>query len=68
MRNSPLWINAFEVVQKGNAGLCAVMTALNQVRRTRACQLIGILRKLLYIKYITGRDKMLDLVVDIFNS
>lgn len=44
MRNSPLWINVFEVVQKGNAELGAVMTALNQVRRTRACQLIGIIK------------------------
>jgi hypothetical protein len=76
MRDDPLWINVTEVMQKGNAGIGAFLTTLSQNPDNlakigdyvgRMNQLLGIRDKAFHIEEVTGADKTLDVVVDIFN-
>lgn len=76
MRDDPLWIGVTEVMQKGNAGIGAFLTALSQNPENlpmigeyvgRLNQLLGIRDKAFHIEEVTGSDKTLDIVVDIFN-
>ena len=76
MRDDPLWIDVTEVMRKGNAGIGAFLTALSQHPDNlpkigeyvgRLNQLLGIRDKGFHIEEVTGADKTLDVVVDIFN-
>ena len=76
MRDDPLWIDVTEVMQKGNAGIGAFVTGLSQNPDNlprigdfmgRLNQLLGIRDKAFHIEEVTGADKTLDVVVDIFN-
>jgi hypothetical protein len=76
MRDDPLWIDVTEVMQKGNAGIGAFLTTLSQNPENlpkigeyvgRLNQLLGIRDKAFHIEEVTGADKTLDVVVDIFN-
>lgn len=76
MRDDPLWIDVTEVMRKGNAGIGAFVTALSQNPDNlprigdylgRMNQLLGIRDKTFHIEEVTGADKTLDVVVDIFN-
>lgn len=76
MQDDPLWINVTELMQKGTAGLGAFVTALSAdpsqagnigIYVGRLSQLLSILEIDLHIEEVTGQDKTLDVVVDIFN-
>ncbi|MEX5597358.1 DUF262 domain-containing protein [Pseudophaeobacter sp. C1-32P7] len=76
MRDDPLWIDVTELMKKGNAGIGAFVTELskdpNSVEKVgdymgRLNQLLGIRDKAFHIEEVTGADKTLDVVVDIFN-
>lgn len=76
MRDDPLWIDVTEVMRKGNSGIGAFVTALSQNPDNlpmigeylgRMNQLLGIRDKTFHIEEVTGADKTLDVVVDIFN-
>ncbi len=76
MRDDPLWIDVTEVMKKGNSGIGAFVTALSQNPENlpkiggyfgRMSQLLGIRDKVFHIEEVTGVDKTLDVVVDIFN-
>ncbi|MCV2889608.1 GmrSD restriction endonuclease domain-containing protein [Ruegeria aquimaris] len=76
MREDPLWVDVTEVMQKGNNGIGAFLTALSQDPSNmanigkymgRMNQLLGIRDKAFHIEEVTGADKTLDVVVDIFN-
>lgn len=76
MRDDPLWIDVTEVMQKGNAGVGAFLSILSQSPENlpmigeyvgRLNQLLGIRDKAFHIEEVTGTDKTLDVVVDIFN-
>ena len=76
MRDDPLWIDVTEVMQKGNAGIGVFLTTLSQNPENlpkigeyvgRLNQLLGIRDKAFHIEEVTGADKTLDVVVDIFN-
>ncbi|MDG3039794.1 GmrSD restriction endonuclease domain-containing protein [Roseicyclus marinus] len=76
MRDDPLWIDVTEVMKKGNAGIGDFLTALSQNPDNlpkigeyvgRMNQLLGIRDKAFHIEEVTGADKTLDVVVDIFN-
>ena len=76
MRDDPLWVDVTQVMQKGPAGFGQHFTQLNAnpeyaerigdyIRRLG--QLLGITDIELHIEEVTGTDKTLDVVVDIFN-
>ena len=76
MRDDPLWIDVTEVMQNGNDGIGAFLTALSQNPDNlpklgdyvgRLNKLLGIQAKNFHIEELTGADKTLDVVVDIFN-
>ncbi|MDE4099222.1 GmrSD restriction endonuclease domain-containing protein [Phaeobacter gallaeciensis] len=76
MRDDPLWIDVTELMKKGNAGIGAFVTELskdpNSVEKVgdymgRLNRLLGIRDKAFHIEEVTGADKTLDVVVDIFN-
>jgi hypothetical protein len=76
MRDDPLWIDVTELMQRGNAGVGSFVTELSQNPETavqigdfvgRLNQLLGIREKTFHIEEVTGADKTLDVVVDIFN-
>lgn len=71
-----LWVDVTELMQKGNAGLGAFVTELSTQAETaskvgdyvgRLSRLLGITDIDLHIEEVTGADKTLDIVVDIFN-
>ncbi len=77
MQDDPLWIDVTELMQKGTAGLgefvdpaqlaagaCGRRSATTSARLSR---LLGITDIDLHIEEVTGADKTLDVVVDIFN-
>lgn len=77
MRDDPLWIDVTEVMQKGNVGIGAFLTELSKNPENlpkigeyvgRMNQLLGIRDKAFHIEEVTGADKTLDVVVDIFNQ
>lgn len=76
MGDDPLWIDVTKVMQKGNAGIGDFLTSLSQNPENlprigeyvgRLNQLLGIRDKAFHIEEVTGADKTLDVVVDIFN-
>ncbi|MGQ9633402.1 MAG: hypothetical protein ACUVXB_04070 [Bryobacteraceae bacterium] len=76
MEGDPLWIDVTELMQKGNAGMGEFVTRLSQqaaedklgVYFGRLARLLGIVDIDLHIEEVTGADKPLDVVVDIFNQ
>ncbi len=76
MQDDALWIDVTELMQKGTGGLGAFIARLSANPATiakvgdyagRLSQLLGIADIDLHIEEITGKDKTLDVVVDIFN-
>jgi len=76
MKGDPLWIDVTELMQKGNDGLGDYVTRISQdpdiapkvgVYVGRLSRLLGINDIDLHIEEVTGEDKTLDIVVDIFN-
>ncbi len=76
MEGDPLWIDVSTLMQAGTAGLGGFVTKLTQqpdlapkigIYVGRLSQLLGISDVDLHIEEVTGGDKSLDVVVDIFN-
>ena len=77
MRDDPLWIDVTELMKKGPAGLGEFASRLTAQPAYaakvgdyigRLSGLLGILERELNIEEVTGADKTLDVVVDIFNQ
>ena len=76
MADDALWIDVSELMTKGNAGIGEYYTRLSSHPEksqrmgdyiARLNQLLSILNIELHIDEVTGADKSLDVVVDIFN-
>lgn len=76
MKDDPLWIDVTDLMQKGNDGMGALIAEISRQPELapKMSEYIGRLSNLLAIKDIelhieevTGTDKTLDVVVDIFN-
>jgi hypothetical protein len=76
MNEDPLWIDVTDLMKNGTAGLGSYVTTLTanpaltaQVGEyvARLSRLLAILDIELHIEEVTGADKTLDVVVDIFN-
>lgn len=76
MKDDPLWIDVTELMQQGTSGLGLLVTRLTSQPALaarvgdyvgRLSRLLGILDVELHIEEVTGADKSLDVVVDIFN-
>ena len=76
MRDDPLWVNVSELMRKGHAGLGEYITRLGQLAEFADMQgefigrlnnILGIRDIELHIDEVTGADKTIDVVVDIFN-
>lgn len=76
MKDDPLWVDVSELMKAGNAGLGGFVSQLsaNQVTApkvgdyvARLSRLLGITDIALHVEEVTGADKTLDIVVDIFN-
>ena len=76
MKDDVLWINVTDLMKKGTDGLGEFVTRLGArpehaakvgVYVARLSKLLGITEILLNIDEVTGTDKTLDIVVDIFN-
>lgn len=72
MRDDPLWVDVSALLKTGQAGLGMHIEALKNTGSLamyvgRLSALIGILEIDLHEEQITGEDKTLDVVVDIFN-
>lgn len=77
MRDDPLWIDVTELMKKGTAGLGEFVTRLTAQPELaanvgdhvgRLSRLLGIVDIDLHVEEVTGEDKTLDMVVDIFNQ
>ena len=76
MAGDPLWIDVSELMQQGMAGIAGCNTrwsafpehvAKGNVFMTRLLTLVSITDIQLHVDEVTGSDKSLDIVVDIFN-
>lgn len=76
MQGDPLWIDVSEAMKKGNSGMGEFVTRLNAQPALAAkvgdyvshlSLLLSITEVELHIEEVTGADKTLDVVVDIFN-
>ena len=76
MEGDPLWIDVSRLMKAGTAGLGGFVTQLTQqpdlalklgIYVGRLSQLLGVSEVDLHIEEVTGADKSLDVVVDIFN-
>jgi hypothetical protein len=76
MKDDPLWIDVTALMKAGNDGLGGYVTQLAAQPALapkigayvgRLSQLLGIANIELHIEEVTGADKSLDVVVDIFN-
>lgn len=76
MKDDPLWIDVTELMKKGTVGLGDYVTRLTAQPAIaakvgeyvgRLSRLLGITDVDLHIEEVTGADKSLDVVVDIFN-
>ncbi len=76
MRDDPLWIDVTELMQKGTGGLGAFVTRLSAdpALAPQMGEYVGRLSRVLsitdidlHVEEVTGADKTLDIVVDIFN-
>ena len=77
MQGDPLWIDVTVLMQQGNEGLGQFVARLSQEAALapklgeyvgRLSRLLGIVDIDLHIEEVTGEDKSLDVVVDIFNQ
>lgn len=77
MHGDSLWIDVTELMQRGTAGLGEFVARLSQQPTLvpkigdyagRLSRLLGIVDIDLHIEEVTGADKSLDVVVDIFNQ
>ncbi len=76
MKDDPLWTDVTELMQTGPAGLGAFVTRLTEQPELaakvgdyvgRLSGLLGIVEVDLHVEEVTGADKSLDVVVNIFN-
>ncbi len=76
MRDEPLWVDVTALMQRGTAGLGEFVTDLSRNPELaprigefigRLSQLLSIVDVDLHVEEVTGEDKSLDIVVDIFN-
>ena len=76
MKGDPLWTDVTELMQKGTAGLGEFVTRLTEQPALapkvgdyvgRLSRLLGIVEVDLHVEEVTGADKSLDVVVNIFN-
>ncbi|HQP25862.1 MAG TPA: DUF262 domain-containing protein [Smithellaceae bacterium] len=76
MQDDPLWIDVTELMQKGTTGLGDYINRLNAQPElgakigsyvSKLSRLLGITDIDLYVDEVTGVDKTLEIVVDIFN-
>jgi hypothetical protein len=76
MQGEPLWIDVTELMKKGTAGLGEFVTRLTAQPTLaakvgeyvgRLSRLLGVTDVYLHVEEVTGADKTLDVVVDIFN-
>lgn len=76
MKDDPLWIDVTELLRQGSTGLGAFISRLSADPSlaagigdyvARLSQMLGIIDVDLHIEEVTGADKSLDVVVDIFN-
>lgn len=76
MKDDPLWIDVTELMKGGNAGLGGFVTSLSADPEhavnvgdyvARLSRLLAVLEIELHIEEVSGSDKTLDVVVDIFN-
>ena len=74
MRDDPLWIDVTDLMKSGYGGLGAIQASLSSYSAEEQSQFVERIARLLSIKEInmhveevTGPDKTLDVVVDIFN-
>ena len=76
MRDDPCWIDVTELMHHGNDGLAQFITRFSQNPDytpkignyiAQLAKLIGIQEVELHIEEVTGADKNIDVVVDIFN-
>lgn len=76
MRDDPLWVDVTELMKKGTAGLGEFVTRLSTQPElaprigeyvARLSRLLGAADIDLHVEEVTGADKTLDVVVDIFN-
>ncbi len=77
MQDDPLWINVTELMLNGNAGLGTFIANLSQSPETapKVGEYVGRLSSILairdidlHIEEVTGADKTIDVVVEIFNK
>jgi hypothetical protein len=77
MKDDPLWIDVTELMQRGTGGLGAFVTRLSAEPSLapkvgdyvgRLSRLLGVTDVDLHVEEVTGVDKTLDVVVDIFNK
>ncbi len=77
MRDDPLWIDVTELMKKGMDGLGEFVTRLAALPALaanvgeyvgRLSRLLGVMDVDLHVEEVTGADKTLDVVVDIFNQ
>lgn len=76
MKDDPLWVDVSELMKAGNAGLGGFVSQLSGNPETspkvgdyvaRLSRLLGVTDIDLHIEEVTGAEKTLDIVVDIFN-
>lgn len=76
MRDDPLWVDATELLKKGTGGLGEFVARLssNPAHNAKVGEYVGRLSRLLgivdvdlHVEEVTGADKTLEVVVDIFN-
>jgi hypothetical protein len=76
MDGDPLWIDVSELMKRGNAGLGEYIARLSELPELaprvgdyagRLSRLLGIIDVDLHAEEVTGDDKTLDVVVNIFN-
>lgn len=76
MRDDPLWVDVTELMQKGTVGLGEFVTRLSTQTElapkigdyvARLSRLLGAADIDLHVEEVTGADKTLEVVVDIFN-
>ena len=72
MSGDPLWIDVSALLKSGHDGVGRIMTSLGPTPPAeyygRLSRLLGILEINLHEEEVTGADKTLDVVVDIFNK
>ncbi len=73
MQDDPLWIDVTSLMQKGPDGLGEFINALDHPPEklgqhvSRLSRLLGIVNIDLHVEEVSGEDKALDVIVDIFN-